>query len=146
MESLAQRQANFIISDLDSTKAWHRPENWVDKVSCGHDVLAVGIWYCTSSARELCCGGARGDLVQWAIRLGDSDTLGSGGVTGGCGVSLGTVGEATSSKTSLMGVACWKGATHIHWTGVRGTNAGNRGGNHVVAPGALSSSLFCSRA
>jgi hypothetical protein len=86
--------------------------------------------------RELCCGGVRRDLVQWKIGLGDLDTLGSGGVTGSCGVSLGILGEATSSKTSLMDVACWKGVTCVHWTGLRGTDACKRGGNHVVAPGA----------
>jgi hypothetical protein len=37
--------------------------------------------------------------------LGGSDTLGSGGVTDGCGAPLGTLGEATSSKMSLVGVA-----------------------------------------
>ena len=146
MESLAQRQANSVVSGSDSARAWHRPENWVDKVSCGHDVLAVGIWYCTSSARELCCGGARGDLVQWAIGLGDSDTLGSGGVAGGCGVSVGTLEEATSSKTSLVGRACWKGVTCACCTGVRGTDVSNGGGNHMVAPGASLLSSFCSRA
>ncbi len=53
---------------------------------CGGVVLAVGIWYRTSSMRELCPSGARHDLVQWATGLGVSDTLGSGGGNDGCGV------------------------------------------------------------
>ena len=100
-----QRQANSVIAGSDSAKTWHRLANWVDKVSCGCVVLAVGIWYCSSSTRELCPSGARRDLVRWAIGLGDLNTLGSGSVTGGCGVSLGTLGKATSSKTSLVGEA-----------------------------------------
>jgi hypothetical protein len=109
----------------------------VDKVSCGHVVLEVGIWYYTCSTRELCCSGARRDLVQWVIGLGDSNTLGSGGVTSSCGVSLGTLGEAMSSKTSLVSVACWKGVTRAYCASVRGrsSNAGKGGGNHVVEPG-----------
>ncbi len=35
-------------------------------------------------------------------------SLGNGGGLG-CGVVLGPLGEATSSKSSLVGVACWKG-------------------------------------
>jgi hypothetical protein len=34
-----------------------------------------------------------------------------------------------------VGVACWKGATRACCTGVCGTDAGNGGGDHVVAPG-----------
>jgi hypothetical protein len=98
--------------------------------------------YFTRSTRRLCCGDARRDPVQWAIELGDSDTLGSGGVTSKCRVSMGTLGEGTSSKASLVGVAFWKGVTRAHCTGVCGTNAGNEGGSHVVALGALLSSSF----
>jgi hypothetical protein len=75
------------------------------------------------------------------IGLGVSDTLESGGWLG-CGVVMGQLGEATSSKTSLVGVACWKGATRARCAGVCGTGAANGGGDHVVAPGVLSSSSF----
>ncbi len=70
------------------------------------------------------------------------DTFGSGGISGGCGVVVGILGEATSSKTSLMGVACWKEATRARCTGVCGTNAGYRGGDHVVTPGVALLSSF----
>jgi hypothetical protein len=74
--------------------------------------------------------------------LGVTDTLRSDGGLG-CGVVLGLLGESTSSKTSLMEVACWKGATCARQAGVLGTDAGNGGGNHVVSLGAsLSSSFF----
>ncbi len=130
----------------------HRPENWAKKVSCGCLVLAVGVWYCTSSTRELSHGCSRHGCVWWAIGLhravglGDLDTFGSGGITGNCGASLGTLGEATSSKMSPVSVACWKGVTCVRWTGVCSTNASNGGGNHVVAPGASLLPSFCSRA
>ncbi len=73
------------------------------------------------------------------------NTLGSGGGSDGCGVVVGTLGEATSSKTSHMGITCWKGVTCAHCTGVCGTDDGKGGGDHVVAPG-VSSSLSFSRA
>ncbi len=44
--------------------------------------------------------------------LGVTDTLESGGGLG-CGVLLGPLGEATLSKTSLVEVACWKGAARV---------------------------------
>jgi hypothetical protein len=91
-----QRQANSVISGSDSAKAWHRPANWVGRMSCGRVVLAVGIWYCTSSTLEQCCSGSRRDLVQWVIWLGDLDTHGSVSVIGSCGVSLSTLGEIMS--------------------------------------------------
>ena len=60
-------------------------------------------------------------------------------------VVLGPFGKATSSKTSLVGVACWKGITCARCAGVCGTDAGNRGGGHVVAPGVSLSLSFCLR-
>jgi hypothetical protein len=85
--------------------------------------------------------GARCDIVRWAIGLGVTDTFGSGGGFG-CGVLLGPLGGATLSKTSLMRVACWRGAMGAHGAGVLGTDAGNGGGNHVVALGASLSLSF----
>ncbi len=106
--------------------------------------MVVGIWFCTSTTSKLCCGGASRDLVQQATGLGVIDTLRSGGGLGS-GVVLGPLGEATSSKTSLVGVVCWKGATCACCAGVRGTDAGNGGRDHVGALG-VSSSLSISRA
>jgi hypothetical protein len=64
VESCVQRQANSVILGSDSTSAWHRLANCEAELLCGYVGLAVGIWYCTSSTRELSCGGARHDLVQ----------------------------------------------------------------------------------
>ncbi len=84
-----------------------------------------------------------GVVVQVVTKggLGVTDTLGSGGGLD-CGVLLGPLGEATLSKTSLVGVACWKGAMLACWAGVLCTDAGNGGGDHVVALGASLSSSF----
>ena len=73
--------------------------------------------------------------------LGIIDTLGIGSGIG-CGVVLGPLGEATLSKTSLVGVACWRGATRALGAGVLGTEAGNGGCTHVVALDASLSSSF----
>jgi hypothetical protein len=136
-----QRQANSVDSGSKSASAWHRLANWEAKVCEDHVVLAVRIWYCTNAAKELWRIGARCDLVRCAIELGVADTLGSGGGLG-CGVVLGPLGEATLSKTNLVGVSCWRDVTRAHGSGVLGTEAGKRGGNHVVALGASSSLLF----
>jgi hypothetical protein len=71
--------------------------------------------------------------------LGILDTLGIGSGIGSCRVVVGTLGEATSSKTSLVGVACWKGVTCASCTGVHGTVAGIKGCDHVEAPDVSSS-------
>jgi hypothetical protein len=136
-----QKQANSVNSGSESASAWHRPANWEAKVCGDHVVLTIGIWCCINAAKELWYNGARRDLVRQATGLGVADTLGSGGGLGS-GVVLGPLGEATLSKTSLVGVACWRGATCAHGAGVLGTEAGNRGGDHVVALGASLSSSF----
>jgi hypothetical protein len=73
--------------------------------------------------------------------LGVADTLGSGGGLG-CGALFIPLGDATLSKTSLVGVACRRGAMHAREVGVLGTEAGNGGGTHVVALGLSSSTSF----
>jgi hypothetical protein len=55
---------------------------------------------------------------------------------------VGLLGDATSSKTSLMGVACWRGAMRARGAGVLGTETGNGDSTHVVALGLSSSSSF----
>ena len=40
---------------------------------------------------------------------------------------MGLLGDATSSKTSLVGVACRRGAMHAHGVGVLGTEVAGNG-------------------
>ena len=77
------------------------------------------------------CGMALGgvDTLGSVDTLGGVDTLGSGSGVDCCGAGV-------SSNTSRVGVAFWKWLAREACSGVRGTDAGNGGGDQAGALGA----------
>ncbi len=85
--------------------------------------MAAGMWYWTSSTRELSGGGAKRARVWWAIGMRFGTLLG-GRYTLGVGGRVGCFGEGVSLNTSRVGVACRNWFMRRAGAGVHGTDAG----------------------